>query len=518
VTPVPEARRPYPALYEVNTRVLLDALGRQAGGRATFDDVPDDWLDELAAAGFEWVWLVGVWQTGEAGRQVSRRHPEWRPEFERTLPDLTDDDICGSGFAIVGYSVQEALGGEEALARLRARMHRRGLLLMLDFVANHTALDHPWVGRRPDYYLSGTAEDRDRQPQDWVALTDKSAVSAGGGPAVPAAARETGVATGPLILAHGRDPDFPGWPDTLQLDYSNPALVQAMTAELLGVAEKCDGVRCDMSMLLLPEVFERTWGRRSLDFWPTAIDAVRSRRSEFVFMAEVYWDFEWQVQEQGFDYTYDKRLYDRLRDGSAIAVRDHLQADVRFQEHLVRFLENHDEPRAAAVFSPPMHQAAAVIAYLTPGMRFFQQGQLEGYRVRVSPHLCRAPEEETDPALDDFYGRLLACIQVSAARFGAWNLLGCREAWDHNSTWQSFVCSGWAHPAHGVLLVTVNYAPHSSQCYLQLPYPHLAGSRLWLRDLMSPAEYLRHADTVLTEGLYLDLPAWGYHVFSVEAT
>jgi hypothetical protein len=149
-------------------------------------------------------------------------------------------------------------------------------------------------------------------------------------------------------------------------------------------------------------------------------------------------------------------------------------------------------------------------------MRLFHHGQLEGHRVRVSPHLCRAPVEEPDPELSGFYQRLLNCLAQPAVRAGSWNQLECRAAWEHNDTWDSFVCCAWSHPAFGVLLVAVNYASQAGQCYLELPYPHFAGTRLCLRDLLGPAEYLREADAVLREGLYLDLPPWGRHVFSVE--
>ena len=142
-----------------------------------------------------------------------------------------------------------------------------------------------------------------------------------------------------------------------------------------------------MAMLVLPEVFERTWGIRSAPFWPRATAEVRSQVPDFLFMAEVYWDLEWTLQQQGFDATYDKRLYDRLEHGASPAVRGHLQAALDFQDRLWRFLENHDEPRAAATFAPD-HRAAAVITFLSPGLRFFHQGQREGKRVRIPMHLA----------------------------------------------------------------------------------------------------------------------------------
>ena len=135
-----------------------------------------------------------------------------------------------------------------------------------------------------------------------------------------------------------------------------------------------------MAMLVLPDVFQRTWGISTEPFWARATSAVRAQVPDFVFMAEVYWDLEWALQHAGFDFTYDKRLYDRLEHGPARAVREHLYAGLDFQDHLARFLENHDEPRAAATFPPGKHQAAAVITFLAPGLRFFHQGQREGKR------------------------------------------------------------------------------------------------------------------------------------------
>src|SRR5215469_2134562 len=128
----------YPSLYQINTRVWLTELSRKRGRDATLDDIPDAELDRVAGLGFDWVWFLSVWQTGAASRRISRDDPEWRKEFQQTLPDLSDDDIPGSGFAITGYTVHERLGGDAALGRLRERLRKRGLKLMLDFVPNHT--------------------------------------------------------------------------------------------------------------------------------------------------------------------------------------------------------------------------------------------------------------------------------------------------------------------------------------------------------------------------------------------
>ena len=484
----------YPALYQVNARVWMTELGRKLGRPATLDDIPDAELDRLAEMGFDWVWFLSVWQTGEAGQRISRENPDWRKEFRQTLPDLREEDIGGSGFAITGYTVHARLGGNAALSRLRQRLRQRGLCLLLDFVPNHMGLDHPWVDEHPEYFVSGTELDLARAPQNFTWIKRQQ---------------------GDLLLAYGRDPYFPGWPDTLQLDYSNPDTQEAMISELLKVAGQCDGVRCDMAMLILPEVFERTWNKQAHPFWPKAIRQVRERFPNFYFMAEVYWDLEWTLQQQGFDYTYDKRLYDRLREGHARPVREHFFAELNYQDRLARFLENHDEPRAAATFPLAAHEAAAVLTYLSPGLRFFHMGQFEGWRKRISPHLVRGPEEPTEPRLNAFYHRLLTILRLPVIRTGQWNLLECVPAWDGNWSWDALIAFMWQGAGSQRLLITVNFAPHHSQGYVRLPVPHEWDKQLRFSDLLGDAWYEREAQDVRTRGLYLDLPPWCYHVFEV---
>jgi len=487
----------YPSLFQINTRVLLTELSANSGRNATLDDIPDRELDRLARLGFDWIWMLSVWQTGPAGRHVSRTNAEWRKEFAETLPDLKQEDIGGSGFAIADYTVAQSLGGNAALSRLRSRLRERDLKLMLDFVPNHMAMDHPWVEAHPDFFISGTEADLDGTPQNYTKLKSKSAER---------------------ILAHGRDPYFPGWPDTLQLDYGNPSTQEAMLAELLRIAGQCDGVRCDMAMLVLPDVFERTWGRRPQPFWPRATHAVRESAPDFCFMAEVYWELEWTLQQQGFDFAYDKRLYDRLHEGHARAIREHFHAGLDYQDKLARFLENHDEPRAATTFTGQNHEAAAVVTFLSPGLRFFHQGQFEGRKKRISPHLVRAPREESNARVHKFYDRLLAVLHTPAFREGDWQLLESTPAWDGNGTSDGFLIFAWTGTNAERFLVTVNYAPNQGQCYVRLPFAELASRSVRLDDRMGVASYERAGDELISRGLYLDLPAWGYHVFDVRVT
>jgi hypothetical protein len=202
----------YPTLYQINTRVWLNRLSREAGKRVTLADIDDATIDGFSEQGLDWIWLLSVWQTGAAGRAVSRSNPQWRAEFKTVLPDLTEDDICGSGFAITAYTVSEALGGEVGLMQFREKLARRGIKLLLDFVPNHTAPDHPWVKTHPEYYVEGGVAALAASPYNYLRVETER---------------------GPKMLAYGRDPNFPGWPDTLQLNYGNPELQRARIDELI---------------------------------------------------------------------------------------------------------------------------------------------------------------------------------------------------------------------------------------------------------------------------------------------
>jgi len=289
-----------------------------------------------------------------------------------------------------------------------------------------------------------------------------------------------------------------------------------MRGELRNVAELCDGVRCDMAMLILPEVFERTWGARPAAFWPEAIQHVHTKYPDFLFMAEVYWDLEWALQQQGFDYTYDKRLYDRLRDHQTRAVRDHFRADIDFQRKSARFLENHDEPRAAATFPLEVHPAAAVLTFTCPGLRFFHDGQFDGRKKKLSVHLGRRPEEAPDEALREFYAHLIGSIHRPVLQDGDWQLLTCSPAWEGNWTVDCLICFSWRLAGNAPILVAVNYAGNQSQCQVRIPFEEIRGLTIRLQDLMSPAMYERDGAELFERGLYLDMPPWGYHVFELS--
>lgn len=483
----------YPSLYQVNIRVALNALSKSLGRSATLDDLPDSCIETWADQGFDWIWLLSVWQTGPEARAISRSHVELRYEFQRTLPDLTIEDVEGSGFAIQAYQVHASLGGNDALVRFRKRMQSHGLKLILDYVPNHVAPDHRWVKEQPDLIVQGTEKELEESPHNY---------------------RKIATPRGEIIFAHGRDPYFAGWTDTLQLNYGNPALQSAMLKELMAIAELCDGVRCDMAMLLLPDVFQRTWGVTAEPYWPNAIRTVKEKHRNFLFMAEVYWGRESELMQQGFDYCYDKELYDRLRGNNAESIRNHLKAEPAFQNHLVRFLENHDEPRAATAFNTEKHMAAAAIAFLIPSLRFFHYGQLEGRKKKISPHLVRLPTEPTDERIFNFYQHLLKLLGAKVVRAGQWSLVDSWEAWPGNPSFHDIISFEWRHADGARLLVVVNYADHISQARLRLQTDNLPQS-FQLKDLANDSVFTREVRQVANEGLYVELAGWGTHLFQI---
>ncbi len=181
----------------------------------------------------------------------------------------------------------------------------------------------------------------------------------------------------------------------------------------------------------------------------------------------------------------------------------------------MRFLENHDEARAATAFLPPaMHKAAAVVAFTARGLRFFYEGEFEGRRVHVSMHLGRRPWEPVDDELRAYYGRLLEVLKRPELHDGMWRLADVREAWQGNQTYQQLIVSSW-QSGERRLLVAVNYGPPQAQAYVGAGMTGLQGRKFTLVDLLGDARYERSGDDIAGGGLYLDMPPWGYNVFDV---
>lgn len=487
----------HPLLYEINTWSWLADLSREAGQRITLQSVPDAALDALATRGFDIVWLMGVWERSRYGLQIALNHPNLQADYTRVLPQWTPEDVAGSPYAVYTYQVAEYLGGRAGLAALRARLKQRGIKLMLDYVPNHTAGDHPWTLEQPDVYIQGTVAQLAAESETYFRTPNGT------------------------ILAHGRDPYFPAWSDTTQVNAFSALARQVTAATLLDIATQCDGVRCDMAMLLVTRVFAGTWGAAAgtppaTEFWQTIIPQVKAQHPAFVFMAEVYWDMEAELQVQGFDFTYDKRLYDRLRHEDAASVRDHLLASLGYQSQMARFIENHDEERAVTAFGVQKSMAAMVLSATLPGLKFFHEGQFEGRELKIPVQLGTRPIEPINALLTAFYDSLLSELNHPVYHTGAFAKLGTLPILGIDPSHEQVIALAWL--GEGTRLIAINLSDATASARIMLPLAALAGCpAVTFTNLLSSGQRVQIAgDEVLINGLPLTLAPYEASIFTIE--
>jgi hypothetical protein len=479
-----------PVIYELNTAAWLHDIAARTGRATTLAEVPDDEWDRVTPTGVDAVWLMGVWRRSAEGVRLALESQSHLADFHAALPDFTPSDVIGSAYSIAGYEVDPLFGGTSGLTAARRALADRGARLIVDFVPNHVAPDHPWLSTHPEYFVRGDASDIERALSDFLAVGD-------------------------AVIARGRDPYFPPWPDVAQLDAFAPGLRRAAIDTLVEIGNLADGVRCDMAMLMINDVFRRTWGDRvgpapESEYWTEVTSGVRAVHPEMLFIAEAYWDLEWQLQQLGFDYCYDKRLYDRLVHANPEEIRGHMRADLDYQQHLIRFTENHDEPRAASELAPGQSRAAAVVIATVPGATMWHEGQFEGWLVHVPVLLGRRPTEYDDGDLRAFHLHLIEAAHT--VRRGEWAMCEA-TGWPDNPSWAQLLAWSWTDGERRALVV-VNYADAPASAMIHPPWDDLA-ERVWrLDDLLTGDTYERGGDDVSINGLYVALSNWGTHVLA----
>ncbi len=484
--------RARPSVYEINTAVWLARLGRGRGRPLGLGEVPGSEWDALAALAVDAVWLMGVWQRSPAGRAAAVAQPGLFAGYRAALPDVREDDVIGSPYCVRDYVVDERFGGPDGLAAAREQLADRGVALILDYVPNNVALDHRWVTDRPQCFLTGSEQELARHPEAFIQL-------AGG------------------VFAKGRDPHFAPWQDVLQMNAYSPALRDAAAETLIAIGDQCDGVRCDMAMLMSNEIFARTWGERAgpapeADYWPTLIGRARQAHPDLLLIAEVYWEMEWALPQQGFDLCYDKRLYDLLVHDGPESLRAHLQGHASYQQRLIRFIENHDEPRAASTFGDAQARAAALVMSTLPGARLYH----DGHRTRIPVQLGRGPHEPPETDLRAFYRRLLHAIADAQLHNGDWRVCESAPCSDGGDCHRQLVAWCWSSP-DARHLVAVNLSPARANGRVRLPWGDLAGRAWRLADRLSGERFERSGDELVRDGFDVALDAWGSHFLMLES-
>jgi Alpha amylase, catalytic domain len=486
--------RAHPVLYEINTWVWLEQLSERLGKTIKLGDVPDAEWDSLARTGFDAVWLMGIWRRSAESRRLALADPGNPPVYDRTLPGWKPDDVVGSPYAVAGYVPDVRIGTWDDVDKARQGLHARGMALFVDFVGNHTAVDHPWTRSNPEFYVQGTEDDFEKDRGGFYGV-------------------ET--AGGARFIALGKDPYFPPWRDTAQLNHFEPGLRAAEIAGLRTIASHCDGVRCDMAMLQLNDIFGRLWGyllrglkAPATEFWGEAHRAV----PELTLLAEAYWGTEGRLLDLGFSYAYDKGMYDAVRDMRISDVRNQLNHSIEAQGRFAHFLENHDEARCVTVFGKQRLPSAAALMGTLPGMRLYHQGELEGYAIHLPITLRTAAPQPADPDIEALFAKILQVTKEGAFHEGTWALLPVTQ--ERDETYANLIAYEWRLGSSWRVII-INLAGEASQGWVHFGDRALNANEYIFHDEWDDAKYWRGSEGLRSEGLFVRKDAFQAHIFDV---
>jgi glycosidase len=485
-----------PKLYEINTRVWI----KQFGENTKIDSIPLSIFQDLAAKGINIIWLMGVWKTCPSIISKCCFEPELTSVYNKSLSDWDKNDVIGSPFAIDRYEVNSQLGCLDDVIKLKEKLNEIGIKLFLDFIPNHLSADSTLIQSSPGIFLEADEENLIKDPHTFFKHEGSN-----------------------KIFAHGRDPLFPAWSDTIQINFFKKEAIDFLISSLLKLTKMCDGVRCDMAMLPLNNIFYNTWSgvlskfnckKPDVEFWKTAIETVKAKSPAFIFLAECYWGLEWDLQQLGFDFTYDKKLTDRLAFDDIKGVHSHLRAEKSFQLKSVRFIENHDEQRAIIKFGKQKSLAAAVVISTIPGMKLYYDGQFEGKKIKMPMQLGREPYEKASQTKKMFYDKLLQITKDEIFANGEWNLLEPFPVNDQNNTSSNIFTWQWKLNDN-YRIVIINYSDSTSQCRLSFDIDYNVET-VAVFDLLNDQKYVRNVEEIRRTGLFIELKAYNSHIFSIE--
>lgn len=482
------------SIYQINTRAFCYKQNK------ALLQIPLEYFRNLKSLGIDYVWMMGVWEP-LSKKYIDKycKEENLLKEYKKALPDVKEDDIVGSPYAISNYKLNPVLGNLNDIELLKQKLNSVGLKLIVDFVPNHFGASTPLLETNKNVFLKCEKDDF---------LNDNITFFK------PYDDKEE-------YFAHGKDPNFAAWQDTVQVNYFSTSARNFMINTLLDIAKVSDGVRCDMAMLAINRIFKKTWdivlSKHNInvpetEFWSDAIKYVKKSNPNFIFIAEAYWDTEWEMQQLGFDYTYDKRLMDRIKYSDANDIRGHLRAETSYQEKLVRFIENHDEERSIKALGEDKAKMAAIIISTILGMRFYYDGEFEGKTVRLPVQLRREPVEEENKDIKEFYLKLLKIVNNDIFRKGTWCLLNAERGEDSLSF--NNILSWAFEYGEKKVIVIINFSEYDSSAHIRFNFGN--SEKITFIDLLNDKEYEYKKSDLDANGLFVKLNKYTAHIFSIK--
>lgn len=495
--------RANPNLIEINTRLFLDSMRKKYNQpEMTLSLIPDEEWMKIKHLGFDIVWLMGVWESSPISEKISQDEDFLRDFVKKHSLDISA--IGSSVYAIKGYRLDPSFGFEWELRSLKEKLNSFGLALFLDFVSNHMAIDANFSDDCIDCFVLGTEEDYEKNRDLFCKKTVNGKV---------------------YYVAHGKDPNFPAWKDTIQLNYFNPKTRQKMIDELIKISEICDGVRCDMVMLSLNDIHESVWGwlnyrngysKPEKEFWQEAITAVKDINPKFVFLAEVYWGLEWKMQQLGFDYTYDKVFYDRLRNMGPEEVRGHLRAEKLYQKKSVRFIDNHDEEPSIVCFNDKRKAlSAGVMVSTVRGLRFYSDMQIKGVNIKIPVQIKTIDlDKYRDFEIEKFYEKILRITDHPAFHGGEWELCEVLPVNENDRTYRNIIAYKWMQ-MRTLKIVIINYSNTISSARIGVSLKARKDT-VMLYEEFSERFFSYSASEVSDSFVIKDMHPYGFFIFDYE--
>lgn len=483
-------------LYEINTRVWI----KQFGEDIKLSEIPNEYFKILEQKGFDYIWLMGVWKIPEENIKYAFS-PDLVKAYKKCLPSWKQEDVIGSPYAIDSYQLNQAFGTFDDLTNLKEKLNSIGLKLILDFIPNHFGADSYVVKTFPHLFLQGDEQLLKDEPNSYFRINTKEKI----------------------ILAHGRDPFFPAWSDTAQINYFSEKARKFMTEQLMKLTKYCDGVRCDMAMLSMNNVFQNTWPgpinkfnlkKSKTEFWYDAIKQVKKVNPNFTLIAEVYWDLEAELHDLGFDFTYCKYFLDMFNNNDLFGIINKLKSDFNYLKKLVLFIENHDEDRAVTALGINKSIAAAVSFLTMPGMKLIYDGQLEGKKIKCPIQLGRNSDEKGSKSIKEFYSKILQIVNNEIYKRGKFYVIQPSIFNEKDESNKNILAWYWQYN-NEIKITIVNFSPKHSNCKIKISC-NFFPQKVVLKDLLSKAILKITSKKIIDEGFVVQLKGYQSRIVEIK--